>query len=107
MADRSELLESIERHLQEQQAELAAFRLVWLAFVTRLLGSTRDFAEERLRDLKETTLTMLGNTKFPAPAPELSEPAKRQTQDRLKALFHDLELALSEARTMRNESGRH
>jgi hypothetical protein len=43
-----ERLERIERHLQEQQAEIFAFRLILMVLVTRLLGAPPDFAEESL-----------------------------------------------------------
>lgn len=102
-----ELLKQIDKHLQEQQAELAALRVVQMAFVTRLLGAKPEFAEEALEDLKRSALAMLGNMTFEAASPETTKLAKTHTAQRLELLFQDFASALSQARTIRGEAGRH
>jgi hypothetical protein len=101
-----ERLERIERHLQEQQAEIFAFRLILMVLVTRLLGARPDFAEESLGDLKDAALTHLQNTRIEG-TPTQSDFAKSQIKSRLERMFHDLVLALLEARREAGQSGRH
>ena len=78
-----------------------------MAFVSRLLAATPEYAEERPNDLKTITLTMLGNMTFEGTSAERTGLAKKQTREQIDSLFQDFALALSAARTIRGESGKH
>jgi hypothetical protein len=96
MSDGSKLLQWLEQHLKEQQADIAHMRLVMQKFLIRILASSEG-AEERLQDLKNDVIGALGRTP-PDPQNQGAEEMAALTETRTEQFFRELEGMLATAR---------
>jgi hypothetical protein len=101
MSDGSKLVQWLEQHLKEQQADITLMRLVMQKFLMRILASPTD-AEERLQDLKNDVIGALGGTP-PDSQNQVAEEMAALTETRTEQFFRELEGMLV---TVRDEHSR-
>ena len=95
----------LEIYINEQRADLAVFRIILSGFLIRLFAATPQRTEERLQDLKNTTMDAIGRIE-PDPANPGTERMKQMTAMRAEKFFLELEEAFSGARNRMGETGR-
>jgi hypothetical protein len=96
MSDGSKLVQWLEHHLKEQQADITLMRLVMQKFLVRILASPAG-AEERLQDLENDVIGALGRTP-PEPQNQGAEEMAALTETRTGQFFRDLREMLATAR---------
>jgi hypothetical protein len=96
MSDGSKLVQWLEQHLKEQQADITLMRLVMQKFLVRILASSAG-AEERLQDLKSDVIEALGRTPQD-PQNQGAEEMVTLTETRSEQFFGELEGMLAIAR---------
>jgi hypothetical protein len=104
MSDGSKLVQWLEQHLKEQQADIALMRLVMQKFLIRILASSAG-AEERLQDLKNEVIGALGRTP-PDPQNQGAEEMATLTETRTEQFFRELEGMLATVRNGRTQTQR-
>jgi len=96
MNDSSKLVQWLERHIKEQQADITLMRLVMQKFLVRILPSPAG-AEERLQDLKNDVIGALGRAP-PDPQNQGAKEMAALTEMRIEQFFRELEGMLATAR---------
>ncbi len=87
-------VDPIEIFLNEQRADLAAFRIILTVFLLRLVGQNPPTARERVADLKKTVLDAAGRIEAD-PAEPHSERMKQMIGMRAEKFFVELEEVVS------------
>jgi hypothetical protein len=95
MSDGSKLVQWLEQHLKEQQADITLMRLVMQKFLVRLVPSVG--AEGHLQDLKNDVIGALDRAS-PDPQNQGAEEMAALTETRAEQFFRELEGMLATAR---------
>lgn len=96
MNDGSKLVQWLEQHLKEQQADIMLIRLIMQKILLRIMAMPSVDAEERLQDFKNDVIGALGPAP-PDPQNQVAEVAAL-TETRTEQFFRELEGMLATAR---------
>lgn len=88
-------VDPIEIFLNEQRADLAAFRIILTVFLLRLVGQNPPTAKKRVADLKKTVLEAVGRIEAD-PKEQHSERMKQMIAMRAEKFFVELDAVVSE-----------
>jgi hypothetical protein len=87
--------DSFEIFVNEQRADLAAYRIILTVFLLRLVGADPPTAESKVQELKTTVLNAVGRIQTD-PSVAGDERMKQMTAMRAEKFFVELEEVVSE-----------